>query len=199
MKLVDPLDSDFQKYVYETHKDGLVRMGWGSLPTDETVRNVFREVNEIVKPTRVVEVGMFVGHSTAMMFDHFDQLQILYSFDPNMVSYEAAKVLKEEYGDRFKFINMGFESNHVLMVDEDIDFVYIDGHHGKQSVMHDIHHARKFNKVKYILMDNLEHHGVAEACKAMGMYKLEHEPRYWMYTAYHRKRLKPGILGLFKV
>lgn len=199
MKLIDPLDSDFQKYVYETHKDGHVRIGWGSLPTDETVRNVFREVNEIVKPKRVIEVGMFVGHSTSMMFDHFDQLEKLYSFDPNMVSYEAAKVLKEEYGTRFAFLNMPFSSKHIIEVDGDIDFIYIDGHHAKQSVMYDIQQAQQFKKVKYILMDNLEHHGVAEACKALAMYKLEHEPRYWMYTAYHKNRLKPGILGLFKL
>jgi len=198
VKLIDPLDSDFQKYVYEKHKNGLVRMGWGSLPLDETVRNVFREVNEIVKPKRVVEVGMFVGHSTSMMFDHFDQLEILYSFDPNMVSYEAALGFKI-YGNRFAFLNMPFESSHILNIDEDIDFVYIDGSHRQGIVRHDIEHALHFPKVKYILMDNLEHFGVQEALKKEGMYDLKYEQKYWMYSAVHRKRHKPGILGLFKL
>ena len=199
MKLIDPLDKDFQKYVYEVHKDGLVRMGWGSLPIDETVRNVFREVNEIVKPKRVVEVGMFVGHSTSMMFDHFDSLQKLYSFDPNMVSYEAAKVLRDEYGDRFSFLNMPFHSNHILDIDEDIDFVYIDGSHQKVNVHHDISCALHFPNLRYILMDNLEHHGVQEALKLKEMYDPKYQQKYWMYSAVHRNRHKPGILGLFKV
>ena len=199
MKLIDPLDSDFQKCVYEKHEGKLIRMGWGSLPTNETVRNVFREVNEIVKPTRAVEVGMFVGHSTSMMFDHFDKLDILYSFDPNMVSYEAAKGFRKEYGDRFAFLNMPFESSHILNIDEDIDFVYIDGSHRQSIVRHDIKHALHFPNVRYILMDNLEHFGVQEALKKEGMYDPKYEQKYWMYSAVHRNRHKPGILGLFKL
>lgn len=199
MKFINPLDKDFQKYVYEKYPNGLTRFGWGSLPTNETVRNVFREVNEICKPKRVVEVGMFVGHSTCMMFDHFDQLEKLYSFDPNMVSYEAALILRDTLGDRFSFLNMPFASNHILDIDEDVNFIYIDGSHQPKAVMHDVQHALKFPNVEYILMDNLEHKGVQDALKVLDMYHPKYEQKYWLYQAVHRNRMKPGILGLFKI
>lgn len=65
---------------------------WGHTDVNnEDMVDAFKAVNDIVRPKNVIEIGMFAGHGTLLMFNIFDQIKSIISYDPSEVSEQNAR------------------------------------------------------------------------------------------------------------
>ena len=172
--------------------------------------NPWLEIQEIVNPKRVIEIGMFAGHASLLMLNVFKNLETLVSYDDDKISALNYRQIKKYYSQHIFFNEpiWGNEHRHT-----DIDLIFIDGNHQSPIPTYDMESCLKI-KPRYILMDNIELTGVREAtravglvkaCKAYTIYNVKFEPKYFFYsnTKWSRECLcfskSPGIMGLFKM
>jgi hypothetical protein len=64
--------------------------------------NPWLEIQDIVNPRKVVEIGMFAGHASLVMMNVFKNLESLVSYDPSNVSEANARQIKKYY-PQFEF------------------------------------------------------------------------------------------------
>lgn len=176
---------------------------WGGTDlTNPDMVNPWIEIQEIVNPKNVIEIGMWAGHATLVMMTVFKNLESLVSYDPHHVSKLNAKQIKK-FWPKHSFYNealTGNEDRH-----SNIDLIFVDGHHYIDYVIKDIESCYKI-KPRYIVFDNLEGPGVHRAVKShYKLFDVKYEPQYWFYhNTKYSKGIKafaktPGILGLFKM
>lgn len=182
---------------------------WGHIDTDdENMHDIFSEINKLVSPKNVIEIGMFAGHSTLLMMNIFDKLNSITSYDISEVSTENHNRIVERYPiHKFKQMPIwGDENSH-----QNIDLVFIDGDHDYDPVMQDTISAIKI-KPRYILYDNLTSPGVRKATKEIfantnlplnirhnGLWDKMFEPKYFFYISKYKTRISPVVMGLFKL
>lgn len=164
--------------------------------------NPWLEIQDIVNPRKVVEIGMFAGHASLVMMNVFKNLESLVSYDPSDVSERNARQIKKYY-PQFEFYKeplWGNEHRHT-----DIDLIFVDGHHMFDNPHKDINSSRKI-KPRYILADNIELTDVRHALKVnFKMFDVRYDPKYYFYTneKYSSEQgymaRSPGIMGLFKM
>ena len=164
--------------------------------------NPWIEIQDIINPKKVIEIGMWAGQASLVMMTVFKNLQTLESYDPSNVSKDNARQIKK-YWPNFTFYNepiWGKESRH-----NNIDLVFVDGNHIGEDPTKDLRSCMKI-KPRYIIMDNLEVVDVRKA--ARNVYKLydkKYQPRYFFYSneKYSSEQrytmVSPGIMGLFKM
>jgi predicted O-methyltransferase YrrM len=164
--------------------------GWGYLdPSLLDVRTMLEEVSSLTKNvTNIIEVGMFAGHSTVCLLEHFPEAKVT-SLDPGKFSEISHIPIKERYGDRFTFIPSTLPKTEV----ETPDLVFIDGNHSYESVVKDIKKTFEI-KPRYILFDNVELPGVRQAIKEYGLFNKSLFPKYWFYVITHKENTTPGII-----
>jgi len=164
--------------------------------------NPWIEIQEIVNPKKVIEIGMWAGHSALLMMTVFKNLQSLVSYDPNPVSEINAKQIKKFWPQHtyYKEAIWNNEDRH-----SDIDLIFVDGHHRYDRVKPDLDSCMKI-KPRYIVIDNLEISDVRWVVKMeKNLFFLKYEPMYWFYTnikyssAFECELKSPGIMGLFKM
>jgi hypothetical protein len=177
------------------------RWGYTDLNNPDMV-NPWIEIQEMINPKKVIEIGMWAGHASLVMMTAFKNLESLVSYDPNDVSEVNARQIKKYWPQHtyYKEPIWGNEKRH-----NDIDLIFVDGSHIGDNPIKDLNSCMKI-KPKYIIMDNLEVHWVSNAAKRYyGLYDVKYEPKYWFYTntkfssKYSALFTSPGIMGLFKM
>lgn len=175
---------------------------WGHTDVrNEDMLNAFTRINDIVQPKKVIEIGMFAGHGTLMMFNVFNNIESIVSYDPSDVSEKNHRQIRKYHNHTFyKEPIWDREDRH-----SDIDLIFVDGHHTGDNPKKDIRTSLKI-KPRYLLVDNLELQAVRLACKFEGgFYNVEYDPQYFFYTnekyssAAKYTARSPGIMGLFKM
>ena len=164
--------------------------------------NPWLEMQEIINPKKVIEIGMFAGHASLVMMNVFKNLESLESYDPSDVSASNARQIQKYYS-KFKFYKepiWGNEHRH-----SDIDLIFVDGHHLYDNPRKDLESCMKI-KPRYILADNIELNDVRHALKVINkMFDIKYDPKYYFYTneKYSSEQRymarSPGIMGLFKM
>ena len=176
---------------------------WGGTDlTNPDMVNPWLEIQEIVNPKKVIEIGMWAGHATLVMMTVFKNLESLVSYDPHDISEQNAKQIKKFWPKHtyYKDSIWDNEDRH-----QDIDLIFVDGSHHFEHVMKDIRSC-KIIKPRYIVFDNIEGVGVHSAVKVRHkLFDVKYDPHYWFYSnTKYSKGIKafaktPGILGLFKM
>lgn len=164
--------------------------------------NPWIEMQKLINPKKVIEIGMWAGHASLVMMNVFKNLESLVSYDPSDVSERNARQIKKYY-PQFEFYKeplWGNEHRHT-----DIDLIFVDGHHMFDNPHKDINSSRKI-KPRYILADNIELTDVRHALKVnFKMFDVRYDPKYYFYTneKYSSEQgymaRSPGIMGLFKM
>ncbi len=160
------------------------------------------EVQEIVNPKKVVEIGMFAGHSALLMMNVFKNLESLVSYDPSRVSANNARQIKKYY-PQFEYYKDAIWNNEHRHTD--IDLIFVDGMHDGPEPYRDFKSCMKI-KPRYILADNLEKPDVRISTKLKhGLWDVKYDPIYYFYINTKYSSFKncvmksPGIMGLFKM
>ena len=164
--------------------------------------NPWIEIQEIINPKKVIEIGMWAGHASLVMMTVFKNLESLVSYDPHDVSKNNARQIKKFWPQHTFYQEpiWGNENRH-----NDIDLIFVDGHHIGDSPTKDLTSCMKI-KPKYIVIDNLEMTDVRSAARnKFKLYDIKYNPKYYFYTntkwsSQQRYMMKsPGIMGLFKM
>lgn len=164
--------------------------------------NPWLEIQEIVNPKRVIEIGMFAGHASLLMMNVFKNLESLVSYDPSNVSENNHRQIRKYYPQHtfYKQPIWEKEERHT-----DIDLIFVDGAHDGEAPYRDFKSCMKI-KPRYILADNIEKPDVRIATKLKhGLWDVKYEPKYWFYINNKYSSVKkcemssPGIMGLFKM
>lgn len=164
--------------------------------------NPWIEMQEIINPKKVIEIGMFAGHASLLMMTVFKNLESLVSYDPSDISQQNAKQIKKFWPEHtfYKQAIWGNEDRH-----SDIDLIFVDGMHDGVAPYKDLNSCMKI-KPRYILADNIEKPDVRVATKlTYGLWDVKYEPIYYFYTNTKYARSvgtytkAPGIMGLFKM
>ena len=164
--------------------------------------NPWAQIEAIVKPKNVIEIGMWAGHASLVMMTVFKNLESLVSYDPNDVSRNNAKQIKKYWPQHIYHQEpiWGNEGRH-----KDIDLIFVDGKHTGDAPSKDLRSCMKI-KPRYIVMDNLEMVDVRIAVRnEYKLYDVKYDPIYWSYVnekySSERKYMmrSPGIMGLFKM
>ena len=160
------------------------------------------EMQEIINPKRVIEIGMWAGHASLVMMTVFKNLESLVSYDPGVVSKNNARQIKK-YWPKHTFYQepiWGNEHRHT-----EIDLIFVDGQHKGTAPYKDLQSCFKI-KPRYILMDNLEIVDVRIAARnKFQLYSLKYNPKYYFYSNEKYSSMQkytmrsPGIMGLFKM
>jgi hypothetical protein len=164
--------------------------------------NPWLEIQNIVNPKKVIEIGMFAGHASLLMMNVFKNLESLVSYDPSDVSENNHRQIKKYYPQHtfYKEAIWENEDRHT-----DIDLIFVDGAHDGEAPYRDFKSCMKI-KPRYILADNIEKPDVRIATKLKhGLWDVKYEPKYWFYVNDKYSSVKkcemssPGIMGLFKM
>tara|TARA_R100000081_G_scaffold90263_1_gene65017 strand:- start:381 stop:983 length:603 start_codon:yes stop_codon:yes gene_type:complete len=164
--------------------------------------NPWIEMQELINPVNVVEIGMWAGHSSLLMMTVFKNLKSLVSYDPSRVSETNARQIKKHWPQHtfYKEPIWGNEHRH-----SNIDLIFVDGHHLNDNPFKDLTSCIKI-KPRYILMDNIEMDAVRKAARnSYKLYDRKYNPKYFFYAneKYSSQQkytmISPGIMGLFKM
>lgn len=160
------------------------------------------EMQDIIKPKKVIEIGMWAGHASLVMMTVFKNLESLVSYDPSPVSKQNARQIKKFWPQHtfYQEAIWGNEDRHI-----DVDLIFVDGQHTGEAPAKDLKSCMKI-KPRYIIMDNLEMHDVRQAARNLyKLYDVKYDPKYYFYSntkwsSQEKYNMKsPGIMGLFKM
>lgn len=164
--------------------------------------NPWIEMQELINPKKVIEIGMWAGHASLVMMTVFKNLESLVSYDPGDVSKMNARQIKK-FWPQHTFHQepiWGNESRHA-----NIDLIFVDGNHIGNAPLKDLDSCMKI-KPRYIVMDNLELNDVRNAARnKWKLYDVKYNPKYYFYvntkwsSASNYMVKSPGIMGLFKM
>lgn len=164
--------------------------------------NPWLEIQEIVNPKKVIEIGMFAGHASLLMMNVFKNLESLVSYDPSEVSESNHRQIVKYYPQHTFYREAIWENEDRHT---DIDLIFVDGAHDGPAPYRDFRSCMKI-KPRYILADNIEKPDVRKATKLHhSLWDVKYEPKYWFYVNNKYSSVKkcemssPGIMGLFKM
>lgn len=125
----------------------------GHATLTEKTCDVIKQVYDIAKPKKMLEIGFNAGHSAFGWLTLCPDLQY-HSIDICKHSYTRshAQKLKEVFGARFMFgaMNSMDAKDHMI---KDYDMVFIDGDHEAEALKHD-YDICKTAGTKWILIDD---------------------------------------------
>ena len=136
------------------------KSGWGHLyPTDQVV-SMFDDVLNITKPNRILEIGFYKGHSTAIWAELFDG-EIVSCCPDHPMFQKWSPIIEQKYPNVKVF---GVESPLITgMVPRNTDLIFIDGNHTFYNVVLDITAATKLLNGKWVFFDDHENPRVRDA------------------------------------
>jgi hypothetical protein len=152
------------------------KIGWGYMPNNESVFNIFQYIHETINPKTWLEIGFHLGHSTTYTLEIMPEVKVTslgVTKCRNANRYEIGNNMKSIYGDRFEYFLGNPPNIDELLKNRTFDIAFIDGDHKYKSVVNDITACMEM-KISYILIDNCELEQVNFACeKILGIYKYD--------------------------
>lgn len=149
-------DRFVDEYIFN-HRNNLTKPTIGG--TDwrfvDIVAPAFREVLEISKPERILEIGFNIGGS-ALLFLSINPELVYDSVDISMSEKSVDWLSKKFRGFNFTQLNSSDLIPNTEYFLGRYHLVFIDGDHGYDAVVSDIETAIKF-KPQYILLDDYKH------------------------------------------
>lgn len=131
---------------------------------------IFEAVLNLVKPKNILEIGFYRGGSAFLMLSLCEAR--LTSIDPifnvtdelygrkkedeaeiHSKELECVKKIKQEFGQRFKFIKKDSKEPLPEISGENFDLIFIDGDHWQDGIRNDFNLAIK-HKIPYLLVDD---------------------------------------------
>jgi hypothetical protein len=109
----------------------------------------FRDAIEIVKPSKIFEIGFNLGHSSSMWLNLTDAQIISCDVSYKDETINGAVYLTNKYSQRFKFFNR----SDLSFWGANADLCFIDGAHDDDSITKDIELCRSL-KIPYLLFDD---------------------------------------------
>lgn len=177
--------------------------GWTDLNNPDMV-NPWIDINKIINPKKVIEIGMFAGHASLIMMTVFKNLEYLVSYDPDPISRINAKQIKKYWPMHYHEPKPIWD-DWKKFEDDEIDFIFVDGNHNKISVTRDLEACMKI-RPNYLVLDNIEQPDVRRIAKLkFGLFGKRHDPKYYFYTnekwssTTEEWCVSPGIMGLFRM
>jgi hypothetical protein len=166
----------FQRVIQETKLpentlvDGQKRQFTRQLRTHSEVKNV-------------MQIGMGSGHATQHFFQHCTDLHYFVCFDTysTLSTRSIADYFSEKYAKRFLFVEGNALTKMVKFTkyypDMQFDLVYIDGNHGYENFLKEIHAARALAYAGALLwVDDYQNPIVEKAiseCQKTGLIEVE--------------------------
>lgn len=164
--------------------------------------NPWIDIQNIVNPKKVIEIGMWAGHASLVMMTVFKNLQSLVSYDPSDVSRDNARQIKKFWPQHTFYQEPIWENERRHT---NIDLIFVDGKHIEDFPSKDLNSCMKI-KPRYIIMDNLEMDAVRKAARnRWKLYDVKYQPKYYFYSntkwsgQQNYLMRSPGIMGLFKM
>lgn len=163
-----PEDWDFYNKCIEglpmiSDKDG-VRLGKDGepVPYGSGPHNLkwFKQAIEIAQCSRILEIGLNVGYSAAMMYnllpEEFKGVNHITSIDisDRHETFTAARILLEKYGPHFDFIHSDSKKVYPFIEGRYYDMCFVDGGHEEPDVTGDIELCKQL-KIPYLLFDDI--------------------------------------------
>lgn len=107
------------------------------------------------KAKNILEIGFYYGASAVTMLELDPDITVT-SIDPGIhdCTLEAAPLVKEYYGDRFRFIQDDSKNILNYVSGKQFDFAYVDGDHKPLPVLRDIKSCLSLN-IPYLLFDDI--------------------------------------------
>lgn len=154
--------------------DGLDKYGvpipYGSSPH---IAKYFRVTLGIVKPNAILEIGFNFGCGAALLLNLSDAQVVSLDISDKDETIQAAKILKDRFGERFEFY---FRKDFLNILFPYFQLCFIDADHKEESVAEDIQLALDLG-IPYILFDDWypRFGAAAEAIKRFPNLKLVHD------------------------
>jgi hypothetical protein len=138
------------------------------------------EMQEMINPKKVIEIGMWAGHASLVMMTVFKNLESLVSYDPHPISKRNARQIKKHWPQHTFYQEPIWSNEHRHT---DIDLIFVDGKHTGESPKKDL-----------------------KSCKRIyNLFDIKYDPQYYFYTNIKYSSVAkyyantPGIMGLFKM
>lgn len=185
------------------HLDFNTDMGWGWLPPSDEVFDAFRYVADNIRPSNMLEIGYYNGHSTSYWAELLPNTQIRSCCPDHIRFLKSYRQVERAYGGRVEVI--GIKSPQILDYFnsgvEDMyqfDFMFIDGSHICEDVFTDIHVAIRLH-AKHLLFDNASDRGVQMAIDWYVKHGILEQIKRWEYVGLCKNQTRWNDLTLFKV
>lgn len=149
-------DSFVDEYII-THRNKLSKptMGGTDWRFADIIAPAFREILEIAKPERVLEIGFNIGGSALMFLSINPELKY-WSVDIQENEKSIKYLLNRFRGFSFVHMSSSRIDKKMYNLPTEIDLASIDGDHSEEGVRGDINKILEFNP-KYVLFDDFKH------------------------------------------
>ena len=142
-------------------------VGWGYMPLNKDVLNIYDWCQERFRPKKVLEIGFHVGHSTTYQLEYYKSCKLLsisppidgnaHDRIPDGMRGEQAMKMEKHYKGRFKWLPGTTEQlTERLQTFGQFDFGLIDGSHKEIHINRDMWTFCNILKIPYFLVDNWE-------------------------------------------
>jgi hypothetical protein len=128
------------------------RIPWGSGPHNV---KAYREIIEMVKPKKILEIGFNMGYATAVFMALCDCIMVSLDVSDKAETLAAADILHERYPERFDFFCIDSKEAYNLAkhIPYKFDMIFIDGNHLEDYVTNDIKVGLTFGAKWFVLDD----------------------------------------------
>ena len=179
---------------YYPHLDFDTDMGWGYLPPSQSVMDCMRYIRKWCKPTCILEIGYYAGHSTSYLAHHNPDAWVI-SCCPNHPKYRQTVLAVEGRYPNVKVIGVKSPEIWEYVNEWNFDFAFIDGAHHRMNVALDTQVALSLG-VDYILYDNTDQVQVRAGIDWHGE-KLA-KVADWKYEGTNKGRTKVNEMTLYR-
>lgn len=183
-------------------------VGWGYMPATDEVFRAFQFAQTHFTPTRVLEIGFHLGHSTTYQLEIYKNLKYMVSVSPYedrtgrakdkidpSERWKMAIKLSEMYKDRWRWI-----PGKAHQIEEEIgireyDFALVDGGHSYEPAYFDMSLCIRLG-IKAFLIDNFE---LVPVRNAFHDHKELYLVKRFYYNQTFKGKTKTNQLALVKV
>lgn len=184
--------------------------GWGYLPLTNDVLGMLADIQQVYRPTNVLEIGYHMGHSTTYMLEMFPQANVIsiapevdaYAPDDDWISTEEridmSYTMIDVYPNRWMWLRGRtgeLEGYMKELYTNAFDFALVDGQHQYRFAKKDINLCKQLD-IPLILVDNVDRKDVAKAVKDAGGYA---HIRTYSYVDNWKGKSQPTQIGLYQL
>jgi len=186
--------------------------GWGYMPPQEDIYDIFRTCQELHQPKHVLEIGFHLGHSTTYQLECYPDAALVSIspdnemvkaripedvIDPELRRFMARRIAKL-YPDRFQWIpGKTYQLIERLLAEYagKFDFCLLDGNHKEEHALTDFKACFDLG-IPNVLVDNFDQEQVLRAFKKSRQYELVQE---FDYTQTFKGKTSNNKMGLIRL